>query len=101
VSGSGNMSGLLQAARLWERTSAKGNRYLSGRLGGVKVVIMANRDFDAEDPVKSHTHTMFFADGSATSPKPADQPPAERRERPRSAEGRGNRGQIEDDAVPF
>jgi hypothetical protein len=36
VSGS---SPLLQAARLWERTSAKGTRYMSGRLGGVKLVI--------------------------------------------------------------
>ena len=92
-------SALLQAARLWERTSAKGNHYLTGRLGGVKVLIMANRDFDAEDPTKSHTHTMFFADGSATSPRPAEQAPAEKREtRPRPA-ARG--GPIEDDVVPF
>jgi hypothetical protein len=32
---SGHASALLQAARLWERTSAKGTRYMSGRLGGV------------------------------------------------------------------
>jgi hypothetical protein len=42
---SGSSSALLQAARLWERTSAKGTRYMSGRLGGVTVVILPNRDY--------------------------------------------------------
>jgi hypothetical protein len=36
---------MLQAARFWERTSAKGTRYLQGRLGGVKLVILPNRDY--------------------------------------------------------
>lgn len=40
------MSGapMLKAAGLWEHTSAAGNRYLVGRWGGVKVLILENRD---------------------------------------------------------
>jgi hypothetical protein len=55
-------SPLLQASRLWEKTSGRGTRYMQGRLGGVKVVILPNRDFAANDPANSHTHTMFFQD---------------------------------------
>jgi hypothetical protein len=93
-------SPLLQAARLWERTSAKGTRYMSGRLGGVKVVIMPNRDFAEDDPANSHTHILYFQDGSTSAPRPAaNAPGAEKREpRPRQA-ARG--GPIDDDPVPF
>ena len=92
---------LLQAARLWERTSAKGTRYMQGRLGGVKVLIMPNRDFVEGDQANGHTHILFFQDGSATAPRPAERAPAEPRERPRKTAGQGNREQIEDDLVPF
>jgi hypothetical protein len=53
-------SPLLQAARLWERTSARGTRYMAGRLGGVRVVILPNRDYVEGDQVTGHTHTLFF-----------------------------------------
>jgi hypothetical protein len=93
---------MLQAAKLWARQSARGTDYLSGRLGGVKVVIMPNRDFAEGDPANSHTHILFFADGSPTQPsqqRPTAQPaPAEQRERPRRD---SHREQIEDDPVPF
>jgi hypothetical protein len=95
---SGNSSALLQAARLWERTSAKGTRYMSGRLGGVKVVIMPNRDFIEGDTANSHTHIVYFQDGSASAPMPTEHAPAEPRERPRRAAPGGG---IEDDPVPF
>ena len=98
---SGSSSALLQAARLWERTSGKGTRYMSGRVGGVKVVILPNRDFVEGDPVNGHTHIMYFQDGSATSPRPAERAPAESRERPRKADRPNNRQQMEDDVVPF
>jgi len=94
-------SPLLQAARLWEKTSGKGTRYMSGRLGGVKVVILPNRDYVEGDPINGHTHNLFFQDGSTSAPRPvaAEHAPAERREtRPRQA-ARG--GSIEDDVVPF
>lgn len=62
---SGNQNGpLLQAARLWARTSAKGSQYMSGRLGGVKVLIMANRDHNPDDGQQSHTHILYFSDGT-------------------------------------
>ena len=96
-------SPLLQAARLWERTSAKGIRYMSGRLGGVRVVILPNRDFVEDDPANSHTHTLFFQDGSSTQPRTAERAPpaaAEPRKRPRKAD-HGARQQMEDDPVPF
>ena len=85
-------------------------RYMSGRLGGVKVVIMPNRGFAEDDPANSHTHILYFQDGSTSAPRPADrapdgslangrQAPAEKREpRPRQAP-RG--GPIDDDVVPF
>ena len=51
---------LLKAGALWAKTSAQGKRYLVGRLGGVKVLILENRDRqDENDP----THTLFFAPG--------------------------------------
>jgi hypothetical protein len=74
---------------------------MSGRLGGVKVVILPNRDFTEGDPANSHTHVLFFQDGSSTAPRPADRAPAEPRERSRKAAAPGNREQIEDDLVPF
>jgi hypothetical protein len=72
---------------------------MSGRLGGVKVVIMPNRAFAEDDAANSHTHILFFQDGSSAQPRPAERAPAEKREpRPRQA-ARG--GPIEDDVVPF
>src|SRR3954451_12424515 len=47
-------------AGLWAKTSAKGGRYLTGRLGGVKVLILANKDRQSEnDP----SHILYFVDG--------------------------------------
>ena len=43
---SGNSSNfpMLKAAGLWAKTSVKGGQYLTGRLGGVKVLVMENWD---------------------------------------------------------
>jgi hypothetical protein len=62
----------LKAAGLWERTSAAGNRYLTGRLGGVKVLILENHDRAVED---EPTHRLFFVDGE----KPRETQPAQNR----------------------
>ena len=40
---------MLKAAGLWEKTSVKGGQYLTGRLGGVKVLVMENRDRKTDD----------------------------------------------------
>ncbi|TVQ32333.1 MAG: hypothetical protein EA356_13475 [Geminicoccaceae bacterium] len=54
-----NRSGaILTAARLWRKTSAKGTDYLTGRLGGVRVLVMPKRDGDDGD----HSHVLMFAD---------------------------------------
>lgn len=53
---------MLKAAGLWRKTSAKGNEYFVGRLGGVKVLVLENRDKQSEgDP----THNLFFAEAPA------------------------------------
>jgi hypothetical protein len=57
---------------------------MAGPPGGVKIVILPNRDFVEGDPANSHTHNLFFQDGSSTQPRPAERAPAEKREpRPR------------------
>jgi hypothetical protein len=49
----------LKAGGLWAKTSAKGGRYLTGRLGGVKVLILANRDRQNDD---DPSHHLFFVE---------------------------------------
>jgi hypothetical protein len=61
---------MLKAAGLWEKTSAAGNTYFVGRLGGVRVLILRNRDAGAEGEPDWH---MFFADGA---PREAAEKPA-------------------------
>ena len=52
---------MLKASGLWAKTSAKGERHLSGRLGGVKVLILANRDRQSDnDP----SHILYFVEGA-------------------------------------
>ena len=74
---------------------------MQGRLGGVKVVILPNRDYVEGDPVNGHTHMLFFQDGSSTQPRPAERAPAEQRQRPRKVDRAANRQPMEDDPVPF
>jgi hypothetical protein len=49
---------MLKAAGLWSKTSVKGGQYLTGRLGGVKVLILENRDPEPDGP----THSLFFVE---------------------------------------
>ena len=53
---------LLQAAKLWERTSGSGKRYFAGRLGGVRIVILENRARGGEG---EPDWLLYFADGSS------------------------------------
>jgi hypothetical protein len=50
---------MLKAGGLWAKTSAKGGRYLTDRLGGVKVLILANRDRQSDD---DPSHHLFFVE---------------------------------------
>lgn len=48
-----NGSSMLRAAPLWAKTSVRGGHYLTGRLGGVKVLVMENRDRQSDnDPLQ-------------------------------------------------
>ena len=58
---SGAPSPMLRAAGLWRKTSAAGNEYFAGRLGGVKIIILVNRDRGEDE--SQPTHYLFFADG--------------------------------------
>jgi hypothetical protein len=77
------MSGapMLRAAGLWRKTSAAGNEYFAGRLGGVKIVILSNRD-RGEDETQP-THHLYFADRAPRQENAA--PATPRRSYPRRA----------------
>jgi len=55
---------MIPACRLWEKLSAKGNRYLIGRLGGARVLVMPNTRPESGD---DSTHTLFFTDAPQRS----------------------------------
>jgi hypothetical protein len=50
---------LIKAAPLWSKTSVRSGWYLTGRLGGVKVLVMENRDRQSDD---DPSHHLFFAE---------------------------------------
>jgi hypothetical protein len=54
-------SPMLKAAGLWSKTSVKGGWYLTGRFGGVKVLIMENRDRQGDD---DPSHILYFTEAS-------------------------------------
>src|SRR3954452_11118618 len=59
MSGNSNNSPMIKAAGLWAKTSVKGGQYLTGRLGGLKVLVMENRDRKTED---DPSHHLFVAE---------------------------------------
>jgi hypothetical protein len=52
---------MLNAGGLWAKTSAKGWWYLTEWLGGVKVLILANRDWQ---PDNDPSHILYFVEGA-------------------------------------
>lgn len=73
-----NRSPMFKAASLWEHTSSKGSWYLTGRLGGVKVLVFENRARQADD---DPSHLLYFteapdrrAGGQDHSPQAGDAP---------------------------
>jgi hypothetical protein len=51
-------SPMMKVTGLWAKSSVKGGQYLTGRLGGVKVLILENRDPEPDGP----THSLFFVE---------------------------------------
>jgi hypothetical protein len=99
---------MLVAARLWKRTSEKtGRTYLAGRLGGVRVLVMARSDRDS-DAGSDHSHELLFAEAAPATARQASTPEVNgaaapsSRSRARRASHSGQRNhRIEDDPVPF
>jgi hypothetical protein len=58
TTGKGNA--LLPACRLYRKTSAKGAPYLMGRLGGLRVLVMAKLDGDEGE----HSHTLLLGEAA-------------------------------------
>lgn len=54
---------MIEAARLYTRTSSKGTEYMTGRLGGLKLLIWKKRDGDDGE----HSHVVMV-----TAPAPRD-----------------------------
>lgn len=99
---------LFEACRLWLKKSASGHSYLVGRLGGVRVLVMARRDGDGE-PADTHTHVLLFGRADKTRPGAQPEPAAAQAQTasrpyasPRPMNGsHAKRSQIPDDPVPF
>src|SRR5688572_13115187 len=100
-------SPMLKAAPLWAKSSVKGGQYLTGRLGGLKVLVMENRDRQSDD---DPSHHLFFAE--AADRRQGGQERAQDRfggaaatnqtasgERPRTAYGHGQR--VPDHQAPL
>jgi hypothetical protein len=95
---------MIKAAGLWQKTSVKGGQYLTGRLGGVKVLILENRERKTDD---DPSHSLFFVEapdrrqGAGERPqersggqRAAGTPPTPQNvssEHPRTAYGHGQR----------
>ncbi len=59
---------LVKLMGLWVNESKSGTRYLAGRIGDVKVLVMPNRDHDENDD-RSPTHVVLLAEAA---PRRAD-----------------------------
>ena len=64
-------SPMLKAAGLWAKSSVKGGQYLTGRLGGMKVLIMENRDRQSDD---DPSHNLFFVEAPDRRQGAAERP---------------------------
>jgi hypothetical protein len=112
MSGNSNNSPMLKAAGLWAKSSVKGGQYLTGRLGGVKVLVMENRDRQSDD---DPSHNLFFVEaadrrqggqeraqdrfGGAGATNPPRPPQNASGERPRTAYG--HRDRVPDHQAPL
>jgi hypothetical protein len=59
MSGNASNGPMLKATGLWAKSSVKGGQYLTGRLGGLKVLILENRDRQSDD---DPSHHLFVAE---------------------------------------
>ena len=52
--------------KLWAKTSGKGDRYLTGRMAGARVLIMPNRDRNGDDDA---SHVLMLAEAGESAKK--------------------------------
>jgi hypothetical protein len=90
------MSDLIQAARLWQKTSANGRRYMLGRMGGLRVVILENQNRSGES---EPSHFLFF--GAADSVAEDQESRDFEQPRRRKAGPRKRRAPAADSPIPF
>lgn len=100
-----NTGPMLKAAPLWAKTSAKGGQYLTGRLGGVKLLILENRDRQSDD---EPSHHLFFVEAPdrrqerGDGQKGAQMPPARQRpSQPQRSAFQGHASGHDDDLPPW
>ena len=97
----------ITACKLWQRTSAAGRMYMSGRLGSLKVLIFENTSGEGD-----HTHSLLFSQAEdrpaqqqqtqsdvTASPPPARRYPARNASAPR-ATGKVSMADL-DEPVPI
>jgi len=95
----GNNSPMLKAAGLWTKSSVKGGQYLTGRLGGVKLLILENRDRQSDDD-PSH-HLFFVAAPDRRQGASADRAPLRRNGAQRSRPPSGGQDDFQQDRLPW
>jgi len=78
--------------RLYEKSSAKGNRYFAGRLGAAKVVMMLDAKADNPDPVWQ----LFVTDGESGGQRAAGASgaPGQRKSYPHAPAATGRAGRA-------
>jgi hypothetical protein len=105
-------SPMLKATGLWAKSSVKGGQYLTGRLGGLKVLILENRDRQTDDDPSHHLFVAeapdrrqgagerpqerFAGSGAATNPRTPQNASGERRS---NSYGHGHR--VPDHQAPL
>ena len=97
------VAALIPACRLWEKTSAAGNRYLIGRMGGVRVMVSRTTVAKAmaTTRIRSCSQRPPQYDGARSQVTPAE--PSQPNPNPvrRRAQRGGDKQQMDDDPVPF
>jgi hypothetical protein len=97
MSGNSNNSPMLKATGLWAKTSVKGGQYLTGRLGGVKVLIMENRDRQGDD---DPSHILYFAEAPDRRQERGDAARAPSSQRPSEPQRRSFQAPLDHDDAP-
>ena len=106
MSGNSSNGPMLKAAGLWQTTSVKGGQYLTGRLGGVKVLVMENRDRKTDD---DPSHNLFFVEApdrrqggqQAVQERSGTPPTSQRPSQPHRSGFQGHGQRVADHQAPL